>query len=68
MSSFTHPHRMYLFGMKNGKKKLVYGQTPQDALEIQSYRLSEQEMAQIDRDDCQPISPRDIQQYVHLLG
>jgi hypothetical protein len=68
MSSFTNPHYMYLFTMKNGKKKLVYGESPEDALDILSYRLSEKEMAFINRDDCTRISPRDIQKYVDELG
>lgn len=68
MSSFTNPHYMYLFNMKNGKKKLVYGESPQDALEILSYRLSEDEMADIIRDEYTRISPRDIQKYAAELG
>lgn len=68
MSSFTNPHYMYLFNMKNGKKKLVYGESPNDALEILSYRLAKEEMALINRDEYVRISPRDIQQYAHELG
>ena len=40
MSSFSNPHFMYLFAMKNGKKKLAYGQSPQDALDILRFRLT----------------------------
>ena len=47
MSSFSNPHYMYLFAMTNGKKKLAYGQSPEDALEILRIRLSEAEMAEI---------------------
>ncbi len=47
MSSFANPHYMYLFDLKNGKKKLAYGQSPEDALEILSIRLSQEEMDQI---------------------
>ncbi len=68
MSSFSNPHYMYLFKMKNGKRKLTYGHTPEDALEILSYRLTEEEMAQIIRDDYIKISQRKLQQYVHDLG
>ena len=49
MSSFSNPHHMYLFAMQNGKKKLAYGQSPDDALEILRLRLSEAEMAEIIR-------------------
>ena len=31
MSSFSNPHRMYLFNLKNGKKKLAYGESPENA-------------------------------------
>lgn len=68
MSSFSNPHYLYLFELKNGKKKLAYGQSPADALEILSYRLSEEEMALIERDNYIKISQRKLQQYVHLLG
>ena len=50
MSSFSNPHFMYLFEMTNGKQKLVYGQSPEDALDILSVRLTEEEMALIIRD------------------
>jgi hypothetical protein len=68
MSSFTHPHHMYLFAMTNGKKKLAYGENPEDALEILSFRLTPDEMAMIIPDQITRISPRDIQQYVHEIG
>jgi hypothetical protein len=59
---------MYLFAMKNGKKKLAYGKDPADALEILGYRLTREEMAQIIPDQVSRISPRDIQQYVDEIG
>ncbi|GAB4513629.1 MAG: hypothetical protein Kow0047_25310 [Anaerolineae bacterium] len=68
MSSFSNPHYMYLFSMKNGKKKLAYGQSPEDALEILSYRLTPEEMEQIIKDDYVRINQRKLQEYVHLLG
>jgi len=68
MSSFSNPHYMYLFDMKNGKKKLAYGQSPEDALEILSYRLTEEEMRQILPDRYIKISQRKLQEYVHRLG
>ena len=68
MSSFSNPHYMYLFDMKNGKKKLVYGQSPEDALEILSYRLPPEEMDQIIRDQYLKINQRELQEYVHVLG
>lgn len=68
MSSFSNPHYMYLFDLKNGKKKLAYGASPEDALEILGYRLSSEEMAEIIRDKYVKISQRKLQEYVHLLG
>ena len=68
MSSFSNPHYMYLFEMTNGKKKLAYGQSPEDALDILRIRLSAAEMDEIIQDDVLKISQRNMQQYVHLLG
>ena len=68
MSSFSNPHYMYLFDMKNGKKKLAYGQSPEDALEILNYRLPQEEMEQIVKDKYLKINQRQLQEYVHLLG
>ena len=68
MSSFSNPHHMYLFDLKNGKKKLAYGQSPEDALEILGYRLAPEEMEQIIRDSYIRISQRKLQEYVEQLG
>jgi hypothetical protein len=68
MSSFSNPHYMYLFEMKNGKKKLAYGQSPEDALNILASRLSADEMAHIIREQYIKIKQRDLQQYVPQLG
>jgi hypothetical protein len=68
MSSFSNPHYMYLFEMKNGKQKLAYGQSPEDALDILKVRLTEEEMSQILPDKYVKISQRRLQEYVHNLG
>lgn len=68
MSSFSNPHFMYLFALKNGKRKLAYGQSPEDALDILRIRLSEDEMAQIEPDQYLKINQRELQQYVTDLG
>lgn len=68
MSSFSNPHYMYLFELKNGKKKLAYGQSPEDALEILSKRLKPEEMEQILREQYIKINQRKLQEYVHELG
>lgn len=68
MSSFSNPHYMYLFEMKNGKQKLAYGQSPEDALDILRIRLTDEEMAQIIPDRYIKINQRELQKYVHNLG
>ncbi len=68
MSSFSNPHYMYLFELKNGKKKLAYGQSPQDALDILRVRLTEAEMDEIYTDRYVKISQRELQKYVSELG
>ena len=68
MSSFSNPHYMYLCDMENGKEKLAYGQSPEDALEILRMRLTEEEMAQIQADQYVKISQRKLQEYVDELG
>ena len=68
MSSFSNPHYMYLFEMKNGKQKLAYGESPVDALEILRVRLTEEEMEAIMPDKYTRISQRRLQEYAHDLG
>ena len=68
MSSFSNPHYMYLFSLKNGKKKLAYGASPEDALNILRIRLSEAEMADILPEEWQKINQRQLQQHVKDLG
>jgi hypothetical protein len=68
MSSFSNPHYMYLFDLKSGKKKLAYGQSPEDALDILRIRLSDEEMAEIVQEQYIKISQRELQQYVTELG
>lgn len=68
MSSFSNPHYMYLFELRNGKKKLAYGASPEDALSVLRIRLSEAEMAEILTDQYQKINQRQLQQFVKDLG
>lgn len=68
MSSFSNPHYMYLFDLKNGKQKLAYGESPEDALEILRIRLSDDEMGEILTDSYVKISQRQLQEYVGNLG
>lgn len=68
MSSFSNPHFMYLFEMKNGRQKLAYGESPEDALDILKVRLSDEEMAEILSDKFIKINQRKLQEHVHNLG
>ena len=68
MSSFDHPTNMYLFKMKNGKSKLAYGESPEDALEILRMRLSAEEMAQIIPEEYTKFHPRQLQKHIENLG
>ena len=68
MSSFSNPHYMYLFDLKNGKKKLAYGQSPEDALDILRIRLTADELADVLPDQYVKISQRELQQHVDELG
>lgn len=68
MSSFSNPHYMYLFDLKSGKKKLAYGESPEDALEILRVRLTEAEMDEILQDQFIKISQRELQKHVENLG
>ena len=68
MSSFSSPHYMYLFEMKNGKQKLAYGASPEDALNILRVRLTEEEMAMIVPDKYIKISQRRMREHIGNLG
>lgn len=68
MSSFNDPHYMYLFEMRNGRRKLAYGRSPDDALDILRIRLSDDEMADIIADRFVRITQRDLHRYIHQLG
>ncbi len=68
MSSFSNPHYMYLFEMTNGKQKLAYGESPEDALETLRIRLTDAEMAEIIPEQFIKIKQRELQNYVHNLG
>ena len=68
MSSFNNPHHIFLFEMTNGKQKLAYGSTAEDAYESLRYRLSDAEMALVRPDKFVKIPQRELQKHVHNLG
>lgn len=68
MSSFANPHHLYLFEMKNGKKKLGYGSTPEEALNVLRYRLTPEELAAVNPDQYTRIAQRELREHIHELG
>lgn len=68
MSSFNNPHHIFLFEMTNGKQKLAYGSTPEDAYESLRYRLEDAEIALVIKEQYKKIPQRELQKYVHNLG
>ena len=68
MSSYNNPHHIYLFEMKNGKHKMAYGSTAEDAYESLRLRLTDEELAQVIADKYLKIPQRDLQKHVHDLG
>ncbi len=68
MSSFKNPHHFYLFVMKNGKRKLGYGTTPEDAFENLRIRLTPKEMEQVVRAQFERITQRELQKHARELG
>ena len=67
MSDQNMQNSIYLFEMKNNKKKLAYGKTPEDALAILSLRLTTKEMGQIVQDKYRRVKRKDIFYYVDQL-
>ncbi len=68
MSSFNHPHYFYLFAMKNGRKKIGYGGSPEEAYENLKLRLTPKEMEQVVKDQRVRIAQRELQKYARELG
>jgi len=68
MSSFDTPHSIFLFGMRNGKKKVGYGPTPGEAYERLGDRLTPKEMVEVLRDNPERVSQREFRKHLHELG
>jgi hypothetical protein len=68
MSDQNRQNSIYLFEMRNNKKKLAYGKTAEDALAILSLRLTTKEMEQIIQDKYSRIKRKDILYHVDQLG
>lgn len=61
-------HRLYLFKLRNGKKRVGYGENPGHARRILSYRLTAEEMAEMTDDEPEPLRQADLQKHVAELG
>lgn len=68
MSSFNNPHHIFLFEMTNGKQKLAYGSTAEDAYASLRLRLSDEEIALVIPEKYMKIPQRELQKHVHNLG
>jgi len=68
LSTFETPTYFYVFDMDNGKKKLAYGASPEDAIGILRMRLSAEEMAHVFLDKFVRVPQRAIRQYIDNLG
>ena len=68
MSSFNNPHHFYLFAMKNGKKKLGYGGSAEEAYDNLKLRLTPKELEQIVKEQCVRIVQRELQKHARELG
>lgn len=58
----------FLFNMKNGKKKLSYGDNVDDAYEILSYRLTSEEMQEVIKEEYTKVLQQDLQKVAKDLG
>ena len=58
----------FLFDMTNGKKKLAYGDDPEDAYAVLALRLKPSEMALIIKERWVKVAHLDIQKVVGELG
>ena len=68
MSSFDTPHHLYLFDLRNGRKKIAYGPSPEAALAVLHRRLTAAERAEILPDRVRRILQHELQQHVPDLG
>ncbi len=68
MSSFDQAHGFFLFELRDGRRKLSYGKSAEDALEVLRLRLTEAEMSEILPDRYLRIRQRDLAQYIGELG
>lgn len=61
-------HKIYLFTLKNGKKRFAFGDDPEHAKRIMSYRMTPEEMAELSDEPPEAIRQAEMQKYVRELG
>lgn len=61
-------HALYLFTLRDGRRKLAYGTSPADALAVLALRLPAAELAEILPDSAQRLSQRALRQHIGALG
>ncbi len=65
---FRPAQNLFIFKMKNGKSKISWGVDANDAMKILKLRLTDQEMAEIDFDQCKKIQQQKLPSIVADLG
>ena len=58
----------FLFDMTNGKKKLAYGDDPEDAYAVLALRLKGPELALVIKEQYVKVAHMDLQKIVEQLG
>lgn len=62
------PHRFFLFATHDGRRKLLYGSTPEAALATFAERAGGEALASIDASNWEAVKQRDLQRYAGSLG
>ena len=61
-------HKIYVFTLRNGKKRFAFGDDPEHAKRIMSYRMTAEEMAQLSDEPPESIRQAEMQRYAKHLG
>ena len=67
MNKVNRAHFFYIFEVKGGGKKLSYGTSAEDALEVLSFWHKPEEMEQIIKEKYIRINQRDMKKYANEL-
>jgi len=63
------PSKFFLFPLTTGQKRLAYGRTVEEAVEIMGWRMTPDEMAQIvEGAEVLEVRQQDIHPYLKELG